>query len=131
MSYLTYEEYIEYGGHLDNVSFSRLEYRAEVYVDKVSFGKLRKETKIPEAVKRLIFELVHLINTSADISKEDYTPTISSEGNDGYSISYNAGSIVGVEMAQKQIASMIEDYLANVRTESGEPLLYCGLNGNR
>lgn len=125
MSYLTYDEYLDYGGSLEETAFSRLEFKAEKKVDNVTFGRLKKETEISETVKRLIFELIGTINNT-DYSGEGYSPAISSEGNDGYSVSFASGTVLTIDKADVQANKLIAEYLSEERDSNGTPLLYCG-----
>lgn len=124
MSYLTYEEYTLYGGSLDETAFARLEFKAEKLVDNETFGRLKKESEISETVKRLIFELIGL-NANTDATSENYTPQQTSEGNDGYSMSFAAGTIMTIEMADAKAKQLIAEYLADEKDSKGTPLLCC------
>ena len=124
MNYLTYEEYQMFGGSLDETTFSRLEFKAEKLVDNKTFGRLKKEETISETVKRLIFELIGTLGNS-DFSSEGYSPTISSEGNDGYSTSFVTGTVLTIEMAEKKMNQLIAEYLGQEKDSNGTPLLCC------
>lgn len=123
--YLLYSEYVAYGGNLSEAAFSRLEFKARKIIDQKTFGRLKNETVISEPVKRLMFELVNTIR-NLDTESIDYQPLVASESNDGYSISFHSGSIMTIELKQKIISNMIDEYLADEVDSSGTPLLYCG-----
>ena len=125
MSYLTYEEYREYGGNLEGTAFSRLEFKAEKRIDNETFGRLKKETVISEAVKRLTFELIGLLNNT-DYASENYNPKVASESNDGYSVSFASGTIITADSLDIKIERLIAEYLSEEKTSKGVPLLYCG-----
>ena len=59
--YLTYEEYTEVGGSLDETEFNYYAYEAESYIDWYTFNRLHNTTEIPEAVKRCEVYLIRLI----------------------------------------------------------------------
>jgi len=126
MKYLTYGEYQEYGGTLDETAFNRLSYKASRKIDRMTFNRLQNDTEIKEPVKRLMFELIGVIGNS-DTTSESYAPAIASEGNDGYSVSYASTSIVTPEMADKKIESLVEEYLQFEKAQNGQYLLSCGL----
>ncbi|MBP5782748.1 MAG: hypothetical protein J6W04_04330 [Bacteroidales bacterium] len=126
MEYLTYDEYLNYGGTLDETAFSRLGYMAKRKIDRKTFNRLVDATEIGEPVKRLMFELIGVINKT-DTSNESYEPAIASEGNDGYSISYASASIMTPDSAEKKIDSLIEEYLQLEKAPNGQYLLSCGL----
>ena len=126
MNYLTYDEYLQYGGTLEEAAFNRLSYKASRKIDRRTFNRLHNDTEIGEPVKRLMFELIGVIGNN-DSTAEGYTPLISSEGNDGYSISYATGSIMTLEMADKKVDELIEEYLQFEKAQNGQFLLSCGL----
>ena len=82
MNYLTYDEYLEYGGTLEETAFNRLSYKASRKIDRMTFNRLHNDTEIGEPVKRLMFELIGIISNN-DTSYEGYAPAIASEGKDG------------------------------------------------
>ena len=125
MDYLTYAEYIEYGGSLEEPAFQRVAFKAQKKIDNATFGRLKNEKEISEAVKRLMFELIGTISNT-DYSGEGYSPAVSHEGNDGYSVSFASGTVMTIDMANKSIDSLIEEYLSEERDSNGTPLLYCG-----
>ena len=90
-----------------------------------TFGRLADVETAPESVKRLIFELVGLLGNQ-DISAEGYAGVVSSEGNDGYSLTMAAGTIPTTAETSEKAYSLIETYLVNEKTAEGVPLLYCG-----
>lgn len=124
MNYLTYDEYKNYGGSLEEIAFNRLEFKAEKLVDNETFGRLKNESVISETVKRLIFELIGLLNNT-DYASEDYTPQQTSEGNDGYSMSFASGTVMTIDMADARVKRLIAEYLAEERDSKGTPLLCC------
>ena len=48
--YLTYDEYIVFGGTLDDSTFNDLAFGAEVTINYATFNRLVGETVIPKAV---------------------------------------------------------------------------------
>lgn len=110
--YLTYAEYKAMGGELDTTEFTRLEYKARMEIDLVTFNRL-KEVDIPEEVKKCIYELVETENNTNDI--------LSSESVDGYSVTYKSS-----EDTEKKKQDIIETYLAGCIVD-GVPCLYRGV----
>ena len=123
--YLTFAEYQAYGGQQTESAYTRLEYKARMLIDEYTFGRLRTEATIPEAVKRLDFELIGMLG-NMDLSGEGYAGVVDSESNDGYSIKMAAGTVLSAAESMIQMGNMIETYLANEKTAAGIPLLYCG-----
>lgn len=122
MAYLTLAEYQSYGGTLDEPAYSRMEFKAAKLIDQYTFGRLKNDTVISDAVKRLSFELIGLL-ANADTSGEGYSGQVQSEGNDGYSVSFAAGTVLTLEAAESQAKALIEQYLADECNEAGESLL--------
>lgn len=123
--YLTYAEYKVMGGQQSESAYTRLEWKARMLIDEYTFGRLREEETIPEAVKRLDFELVGMLG-NMDLSGEGYAGVVDSESNDGYSIKMAAGTVLTAAETMIQMGNLIETYLANEKTAAGVPLLYCG-----
>lgn len=126
MEYLTFEEYQNWGGTLDETAFHRLEFKARRKIDRRTFNRLQQDTEIGEPVKRLMFELIGVIGNS-DSTSENYIPAIASEGNDGYSISYASGNILTLDKADKKVDELVEEYLQFEKAQNGQFLLSCGL----
>ena len=117
--YLLYSEYVAYGGNLSEAAFNRVEFKARKAIDQKTFGRLINATVISEPVKRLMFELVNTIR-NLDTEGIDYNPLVESESNDGYSISFNSGSIMTIEQKQKIISNIIDEYLADEVDSNGK-----------
>lgn len=137
MAYLTYQEYIEYGGTLDETAFNDLEYQARMYVDWYTFNRLHApETVITEPIKECMFHIMKLIQTRLDALN---TPVegesvgymgagIASQSNDGVSISYNVLSAKEViDNSSKELDDMMKMYLQGIRNSLGHRLLFRGL----
>ena len=133
--YLTYDEYQELGGTLEETAFAQLEFEARTVIDWWTFHRLRNETSYPTAVKRCIFKLISLIgdkqtatvvNTQTAI--ESGQVGIASESNDGVSISYNTLTAKDtVTTVEKEIETTVQTYLSGVRNSLGHKLLYRGI----
>lgn len=123
--YLTYEEYQDLGGTLQETPFNILEFEARKNINKYTFGRLENlENQINE-VKICEFKLIGLLNTYSDY--ENQNKSISSENTDGYSISY-AQSTVNVSKAKiNEIKSIIKSDLSECYLEDGTPYLYVGV----
>ena len=133
--YLTYEEYTNMGGTLDETTFQDYEFRARAKVDWYTFNRLQNEEEYPEAVKRCVYALIKYIRLLeqsmmvSDTSADGTTSAgVTSQSNDGVSISYNVISASeGVELANKSISEVINMYLQGVTNSLGHKLLYRGV----
>ena len=111
--YLDYEKYKELGGNLSNALFDRFNFRAQKEIDNVTQGRCQNLETIPEEVKMCAFELVLYF---AKHTTDGAVSSISSFGNDGYSVSYAEN-----KTAEQQIYDIIHTYLADTG------LMYCGV----
>lgn len=134
--YLTYEEYQNMGGTLDEPAFNDLEFEARAYVDWVTFNRLWNEEVIPERVKECIYHIIKLIqnklealnSTPDSMSSEDSSGNISRQLNDGVSITFNRLSAKEtIDAMDKELQDAIQRYLQGITNSLGRKLLYRGL----
>lgn len=147
--YLTFEEYQNMGGTLDEASFNEFCYEAQTIIDWYTFNRLQKEAELPEAVTRCMFELIKLAKLKADslvlgsqsITTEEggvtttvtTTASIASQSNDGVSISYNtlnASDVFNSLSAMTKggvIDNLVKRYLNGITNSLGRKLLYRGV----
>ena len=136
--YLTYDEYTEVGGTLDETEFNYYAYEAESYIDWYTFNRLHNTTEIPDAVKRCEVYLIRLIQerlAALGISTVDGSgnvdntlKSILSQSNDGVSVSYNSlGARDALSGLSKEIEQTVDRFLQGVANELGRKLLYRGL----
>lgn len=134
--YLTYDEYTEMGGTLDETLFDTLRLDAQGYIDWHTFNRLWNETEIPERVKICMYQLITLLN----VTNNTLVPNVQSSGginvnaqvttqsNDGVSTTYAVFSAdMLYEKAKKEVDSCITRYLMGVVNSAGRKLLYRGL----
>lgn len=138
--YLTYEEYQNMGGTLEETAFNDIEFEAETYIDWVTFNRLKNETEYPQALIKCVYHIIQLItNKQAALNispvNEGDTEAISlgiaSQSNDGVSVSYNVMSAKDIlQGSETEIQQCIQRYLGNVTNSLGQKLLYRGLYPN-
>lgn len=136
--YLTYEEYQNMGGTLDETTFNDLEFEAEALVNWYTFNRLKNDTTFPDELKRLMKYLINLANSKAELlnasgsgSETSSGKMIASQSNDGVSISYNVLSAKDLMDTSKNDAeTAIKQYLQGVMNEAGRLLLYRGVYPN-
>lgn len=130
--YLTYNEYQSLGGTLEETPFNLLEFKARMYVDKYTFGRLKELENQSQETKLCINELINELKTYSNDEIVDNNSTnknIASESIDGYSISYanNLSSTTQVEQGKEiAIQNIINTYLATSTLDNGTPYLYRG-----
>jgi hypothetical protein len=134
--YLSYSEYLAYGGKLDETTYNEYEFEAECIVDYYTFNRLKNDTVISEPVKRLIFALIGIaqkkqatlnlgVNSSNSGSNEVY---ISRQANDGVDTTYNSMSASSLyQLSRQEMSRTIQRYLATVVNQAGRKVLYKGL----
>ena len=140
MTYLSYSEYQEYGGTLDETTFNDLEFQAELQIDWYTFNRLQDDTVVSDRVKRCVFLLIKLINDKliASAIPSDTGETlnsvqagITSQSNDGVSISYNVLSASEiVEKSQDEIKNCILTCLQGVTNQAGKKVTWRGIYPN-
>ena len=121
MQYLTYEQYTEIGGTLEMTAFSRNIDRVCGMIDNATFGRIDKMAVVPRQVKACCRELVeYLANIveSGNVSSQSQ-----SAGGVSESVTYTNKTTEDIE---NECANIIFDFLGNVKTDNGTPLLYRG-----
>lgn len=135
--YLTYNEYREYGGTLDETAFADINFEAESYVDWYTFNRLWGEEVISTRVKKCVYHIMKLIEAqetllNAPISNSQSSATsassISRMDNDGVSITYDIISAKdALDMSKDKVDKLIKHYLQGVTNSLGRKLLYRGM----
>lgn len=134
MLYLTYDEYNQLGGDLDNSAFTEHEFSARKLIDRYTFNRLQKDTEIPEDVKMCVYKLIKLYTQQENalilgkLENGTSQPAVTSQSNDGVSISYNAlNASQMLSEVSAQIPKILKTYLTGVKNQAGKNLLYKGL----
>lgn len=132
--YLTYEEYLNMGGTLDETAFDNYLIDAEMLIDWYTFNRLENETVIPEKVKKCVYKLISLADMKSKafvLGREvngDGNASVASQSNDGVSISYNTISASqALDLIKSDAENIIKQYLNGVVNSLGRKLLYRGI----
>lgn len=135
--YLTYEEYLNMGGTLDEAAFNNYLIDAEMLIDWYTFNRLENETVIPEKVKKCVYKLISLADMKSKafvLGREvngDGNASVASQSNDGVAISYNTISASqAFDLIKSESATIIKQYLNGVVNSLGRKLLYRGIYQN-
>ena len=144
MSYLSFEEYTEYGGTLDEASFQDLEYDAESTINWYTFNRLKKpqwaDVLGSDELKRCMYQLIRwkqmenelLVSSNGGAgwgvawTKE---AGITQQSNDGVSTSYNvlsSGELLDYFNGTKTKADLVNRYLGSIVNDLGQSILYRG-----
>lgn len=125
--YLSYEEYQELEGTLEEVPFNELEFECQRIIDSRTQNRLKNADEIPQEVKLLENKM---INTLQDyyISLEKAQSGISSENTDGYSVSYISSNQISqlIEGKIDVLQDLVSTYLFGVIVNN-EHVLYLGV----
>lgn len=135
--YLTYDEYLAFGGTVEETAFDNLEFEARTVIDWWTYNRLQSDEEYPEAVKRCMFKLINIIiaKQQAQLLKNNGTVNtdvtesgIVQQSNDGVSTTYNIMSASEIiAQSGEDVKSTIRMYLQNVRNSLGRKVLYRGL----
>jgi len=134
--YLTYEEYQNMGGTLDESTFNDFEFESEATINWYTFNRLKHDTAYPQELKRCVYALIKLTTLKAnamslgDTDEESSLATgaIASQSNDGVSTSYNVLSASeAYKLCEDEVGNTIKRYLNDVTNELGGKVLYRGL----
>lgn len=139
--YLTYEEYQNMGGQLDEATFTDLSYDAESVIDWYTFKRLKKMDTYPEEVKRCMYQLIKILAMRAALLEQSTgggtggisgsyrkEAGITSQSNDGVSVHYNVlttAELLG-QFGGSEVEAMIQRQLSGVVDDLGRNLLYRG-----
>lgn len=66
VSYLTYEDYKELGGELSLDAFTKLERKAQRWLDEFTFNRIPQLPKIPDEVREVLTEFISRLDTIAN-----------------------------------------------------------------
>lgn len=125
--YLSYEEYKDLGGTLEEVPFNELEYECRRIIDSRTQNRLKNADEIPEEVKMLENKMIRTLQ-GYYISLQKAQSGISSENTDGYSVSYISSNQISqlIEGKIDVLQDLVSTYLFGVIVNN-EHLLYCGV----
>lgn len=134
--YLTFSEYTNMGGTLDETAFTDFEFEAEAIVDWYTFNRLQNDTNYPNKLKQCMYRLINMAQErqtamsageSLDESSTEGGAAIASRSNDGVSTSYNIISASDLfDKLKNEMGDTVRMYLNGVVNELGRKVLYRG-----
>lgn len=136
MAYLSYEQYSEMGGTLEETLFTPLAMEADTIIDWYTFNRLWNEKEIPIRVKQCEFQLIKFVQTKANLITPDVSDSaginsnaqIMAQSNDGVSVEYSVLHADEIyHNCEKEIEDLVKRYLNGVLNSVGKKLLYRGL----
>lgn len=125
--YLSYEEYQELGGTLDEVPFNELEYECRRIIDSRTQNRLKDADEIPQEVKMLENKMIQNLQ-GYYISLNKAQSGVASENTDGYSVSYISSNQISqlIEGKIDVLQDLVSTYLFGVIVNN-EHILYMGV----
>lgn len=124
--YLTYDEYLQYGGTMDEDEYVIAEFKARSRIDWLTLGRVQNMRTVPEEVKLAILAIMKVDSKYSADAQSD-SAIVASFSTDGYSESYGGISEQSGN-AQKQLNMQVTKMLFGVLDDYGEPLIYRGLS---
>lgn len=135
--YLSYTDYQNMGGTLDEAAFNAFEFEAECIVNWYTFSRLKKfePEDYPAELPRVMYALIRYIEAQYQLlfpNGNELVPAttgaVASQSNDGVSISYATLSASNLLTAYKtQLDDIVKRGLEGVVDALGRKLLYRGL----
>ena len=124
--YIDFAYYKVNGGKvgMTDAAFARNEFRARKLVDRLTQDRIKDMKAVPEAVKRLMVELVSLeTDQGAEIAERQ---PVTSFSNDGYSETY--ADPLTQERVKEIEYELVSEYLSGETDDFGTPLLWLGVD---
>lgn len=122
MTYLTYTEYEEIGGTLEETAFIRNIDRACGIIDNATHNRIECMKKVPQRAKALCRDLVEYL---ARNSTSDVVVSSRSQSAGGVSESESYATKTTDEI-NAEMFCIVYDYLIGEKDDNGTPLLYRG-----
>ena len=123
--YLTYDEYVAYGGTLDEADFALAEFKARKRIDYLTDSRVEKMAEVPEAVKLAMVSIIKA-DSAVGVDAQAGAPLVASFSTDGYSESYGSAAEQTANV-ERQLTAEVRQLLYGVKDDDGVPLLYRGV----
>ena len=123
--YLTYAQYIAWGGTLSESAFGLAEIKARARIDAMTQGRVAYMASVPEQVQAAMMEIIQVDGTYS-ASAQAAAPVAASFTTDGYSESYGSAESRTAAI-EKQLTASVETLLDGVTDDEGVPLLFAGV----
>lgn len=123
--YLTYAQYVQWGGTLDASAFNLAEIKARARIDAMTQGRVARMTQVPEQVQAAMMEIIG-VDSTYSAAAQAAAPVAASFTTDGYSESYGSAESRTAAI-ERQLTASIETLLDGLTDDEGTPLLYAGV----
>lgn len=123
--YLTYQQYEDWGGMLDEPAFTVAEIKARARIDALTMGRVAHMREVPEQVQVAMMDIIN-VDGIYSASAQAAAPVAASFTTDGYSESYGSAESRTAAI-EAQLTASIETLLNGITDDDGVPLLYAGV----
>ena len=123
--YLSYAQYVEWGGTLTESAFNLAEIKARSRIDAMTQGRVARMAQVPEQVQAAMMEIITVDGTYS-ASAQASAPVAASFTTDGYSESYGSAE-TRTAAIEKQLNASIMTLLDGIVDDDGVPLIYAGV----
>ena len=123
--YLTYDEYLAYGGDMSETDFVLAEFKARSRIDRMTLARVQYMKAVPEEVK-LAMMCIMKVDAKYSADAQVGSAIVSSFSTDGYSESYG-GISEQTQSVENQLTKDVGKYLFGVLDDTGVPLRYLGV----
>ena len=123
--YLTYQEYVAWGGTMSEAAYPLAELKARKRIDAMTQGRVAAMAEVPEGVKAAMMEIIN-VDAVYSASAQASAPVAASFSTDGYSESYGSAESRTAAI-EKQLTASIEALLDGEVDDDGVPLLFAGV----
>ena len=123
--YLTYDEYLAYGGTLAETDFALAEFKARKRVDYLTDSRVEAMAEVPEAVKLAMMSIIKADGV-VGVDAQAGAPLVASFSTDGYSENYGSAADQTANV-ERQLNREIGRLLYGLKDDNGVPLLYRGV----
>lgn len=123
--YLTYQEYVAWGGTMSEAVYPLAELKARKRIDAMTQGRVAAMAAVPEGVKAAMMEIIN-VDAVYSAGAQASAPVAASFSTDGYSESYGSAESRTAAI-EKQLTGSIMALLDGEVDDDGVPLLFAGV----
>ena len=110
--YLSYTEYKELGGTMNESTFNKNEFEIENKIDYLTNGRIKNLSQVPQAVKMLCFRLGTSFWEKVDIDAPNNLTSYSNGIESfGYANTTTSSQSSSISVIDKQINNLVAEYL--------------------
>ncbi len=123
--YLTYEQYVAFGGTLGESAFEPAEMKARKKIDAMTQRRVARMAEVPGEVRVAMMEIIG-VDSAFGAAAQASAPVVASFTTDGYSESYG-GVSERASAAEAKLRGTVGELLYGVTDDEGVPLIYAGV----